>query len=108
MSNQQTSSDDQLVARLREAVRDGVPAESLAAKIGHKPTVDTTAGFPLAGLRRLDLTQDPDHPAETFAYDSARAVVYWVRDLPGANPHVVGVQANKDGTSAMFFAIVVP
>jgi hypothetical protein len=108
MSNHQLSSDDELVAQVREAVRTGAPPEALAATVGRKPTIDTTAGFPLAGLRRLDMTPDPQHPTETFEFDSARAVVYWVRDVPGANRHIVGVQARTDGTSAVFFAVVLP
>lgn len=56
----------------------------------------------------MSLIPDPHHPTETLSLDHARAVIYWARPVPGDDPHVVGVQVRKDGTSAVFFGIVQP
>jgi hypothetical protein len=101
-------SDDQLVAQLRKAVATSVAPESLEATVGHKALINTSTGFPLDGLRRVNLVPDPEHPDETLALATARAVVYWARPVPGDDPHVVGVQVRKDGTASVFFGIVYP
>jgi hypothetical protein len=102
------SPDDELVSAVRDAVRSKVAPAAIATRVGRKPTIDTTAGFPIAALGRVYLVEDPDHSDEHFDRSNAAAVIYWVRDVPGKNPHVVGAQARADGTTAVFFAIVLP
>jgi hypothetical protein len=104
----ETTSDDQLVAQLRKAVATSVVPESIEATVGHKALINTSTGFPLDGLRRVNIAPDPEHPDETLALATARAVVYWARPTPGDDPHVVGVQVRQDGTASVFFGIVYP
>jgi hypothetical protein len=104
----ETTSDDQLVAQLREVIRTSVAPESIEATLGRKALINTTTGFPLEGLRRVNLVPDPEHPDETLSLETARAVVYWARSTPGDNPHVVGVQVRRDGVASVFFGIVYP
>jgi hypothetical protein len=100
--------DAQLIAQVRGAVAASVPPETIEARVGHKALINTTAGFPLDGLRRVNLVPDPDHPDEALALTAARAVVYWARPVPGDNPHVVGVQVPRDGRASVFFGVVYP
>lgn len=100
--------DDELITRVRAAVAAGDAPDTLAARIGRKPAIDTTAGQPIAMLRRVDLVPDPDHPSEALALASARAVVYWVRPIQAKDPRVVGVQVGADGKPSMFFGVVLP
>jgi hypothetical protein len=104
----ETTSDDQLVAKLRKAVTAPVVPETLEATVGQKALINTTTGYPLAGLRRVNIIPDPEHPGETLSLASARAVVYWARPAPGDDPHIVGVQVRNDGTASVFFGIVTP
>jgi hypothetical protein len=104
----ETTSDDQLVTQLRQAVGTSVTPESIEAMLGRKALISTTTGFPLDGLRRVNLVPDQAHPGEVMSLATARAVVYWARSMPGDDPHVVGVQVNKDGTASVFFGIVYP
>src|SRR5689334_15646435 len=99
----ETTDDDQLVARVRKAAAAAVSPDSLEATVGRKALINTSAGFPIDGLRRVNLVPDPDHPSETMSLASARAVVYWARPVPGDNPHVVGVQLSVDGSASVFF-----
>jgi hypothetical protein len=100
--------DDELTTRVRAAVAAGDAPETLAARIGRKPAIDTTAGQPIALLRRVDLVPDPDHPGEAFALEDARAVVYWIRPIQAKDPRVVGVQVGANGKPRMFFGVVQP
>ncbi|HEX7836474.1 MAG TPA: hypothetical protein VF469_03375 [Kofleriaceae bacterium] len=100
--------DEQLVAQLRKAVATAVPLDSVEASVGSKALINTTTGFPLDGLRRVNLVPDPDHADETLALAAAKAVVYWARPVPGDNPHVVGLQVRNDGRMSVFFGIVYP
>jgi hypothetical protein len=100
--------DDELITRVRSAVAAGDAPETLAARIGRKPAIDTTAGQPIALLRRVDLVPDPDHPGEILALEGARAVVYWIRPIQARDPRVVGVQVGADGKPHMFFGVVLP
>lgn len=104
----ETTSDERLVAQLREAVAGAVAPESIEAQIGRKALINTSTGFPLDGLRRVDLVPDPDHPTEALSLETARAVVYWARPVPGDDPRVVGVQVRADGSASVFFGIVLP
>jgi hypothetical protein len=104
----ETTPDERLVAQLREAAAAPVAPESIEARIGKKALINTSTGFPLDGLRRMNLVPDPDHPTETLALDTARAVIYWARPVPGDDPHVVGVQVRADGSASVFFGIVLP
>ncbi len=107
-STDTTSDDARLVARVREIAAAPGALETIEQRVGTKALVNTATGFPLAGLRRANLMVDPDHPHETLALDNARDVVYWKRPVAGDDPHVVGVQVWRDGTGAVFFAIVGP
>jgi len=104
----ETTSDDQLVAQLRKAVATSVIPETIEATVGRKALINTSTGYPLAGLRRVNMVPDPYHPGETLSLATARAVVYWARSVPGDDPHVVGVQVRTDGTASVFFGIVPP
>jgi hypothetical protein len=100
--------DDELITRVRAAVAAGDAPDTLAARIGRKPAIDTTAGQPIALLRRVDLVPDPDHPDEVFTLEGARAVIYWIRPIQAKDPHVVGVQVGADGKPHTFFGVVLP
>jgi hypothetical protein len=104
----ETISDERLVAQLRQAVAATVVPESIEARIGRKALINTSTGFPLEGLRRVNLVPDPDHPTETLSLETARAVIYWARPVPGDDPRVVGVQVRADGSASVFFGIVLP
>jgi hypothetical protein len=104
----ETTSDDQLVAKLRKTVTTPVVPETLETTVGQKALINTSTGYPLAALRRVNMVPDPDHPDETLSLANARAVVYWARPVPGDDPHVVGVQVRTDGAASVFFGIVTP
>ncbi len=105
----QTQTDDQrLIERLRGAVAARVAAESLEGYVGKRPLINTTSGSSLAALRRVDFLPDPEHSGDPFDRGTANVVIYWARPIPAPDPHVVGVQYQKDGTPALFFAIIPP
>lgn len=108
MNQASRTDDDELITRVRAAVAAGDAPETLAARIGRKPAIDTTAGQPIALLRRVDLVPDPDHPGEVFTLEGARAVVYWIRPIQTKDPRVVGVQVGADGKPHAFFGVVLP
>ena len=81
---------------------------SIEAKVGKPALINTTTGFALAALRKVNLEPDPAHPDETLALPTARAVAYWALPTAGDNPHVVGVQVRDDGRASVFFGIVYP
>jgi hypothetical protein len=109
MNKQQSATDDeQLVTRVRAAVETRVPAGDLAAFVGQRPLIDTTAGASLDFLRTVDFAADPDHPSETVDIAKARAIVYWGRPVPGNDPRVVGVQLGEHGVPRVFFAVILP
>jgi hypothetical protein len=100
--------DEKLVARVREAVEARIPADGLAAFVGQRPLADTTAQTSLMSLQRVDFAADPEHPDERLDRKTARAVVYWRRSAPGADPHIVGVQIAEGNAASVFFAIILP
>jgi hypothetical protein len=100
--------NEKLVARVREAVAARIPADGLAAFVGQRPLADTTAQTSLMSLQRVDFASDPEHPDERLDRKTARAVVYWRRSVPGADPHIVGVQISDSNVPSMFFAIILP
>jgi len=104
----ETTSDDQLVAQVRKAVATAVAPEAIESSVGRKALINTSTGFPLDGLRRVNLVPDPAHPDEALSLATARAVIYWARPVPGDDPHVVGVQVRKDGSASVFFGVVYP
>lgn len=109
MNQATTQTDnDELITRVRAAVAADEAPETLATRIGRKPAIDTTAGQPIALLRRVDLVPDPDHPGEVLALEGARAVVYWIRPIQARDPRAVGVQVGADGKPHMFFGVVLP
>ncbi|HEX4450254.1 MAG TPA: hypothetical protein VH143_05240 [Kofleriaceae bacterium] len=109
MTNTSSPTNGDLVAQVRAAVTAHVPVDLLEARIREKPIVDTTKGFKLDQLKRVNFVEDPDHPDEQLALANARAIIYWDRHVAGdSNPHVVGVQQRSDGTTAIFFSVILP
>jgi hypothetical protein len=104
----QAMTDEALIRGVRSAVDARIAPDKLEAHVGHKAMVNTTTGFPLEGLRRVNLIPDPGHPGDTLNLDSAAAVVYFGRPVDGDDPKVVGVQYRRDGSAAVFFGIVLP
>lgn len=102
------SDDQRLIASVRRAVAKRPAPESLASEVGQKPLVNTLNGPSLAVLRRVILIRDDAHADEPLDLASATAVMYWRRPVDGDNPHFVGIQVRKDGTQAVFFAIILP
>lgn len=100
--------DDRLVARVRSAVEARVPADGMAAFVGERPLLDTTAGGSLLAVQRTDFAADPDHPDERFDRGQARAVLYWRRPVAGDDPRIVGIQVGDAGAARVFFAIILP
>lgn len=100
--------DEKLVARVRAAVETRVPADGLAAFVGERPLVDTTAGGSLLAVQRIDFAPDPDYPDERIERSKAHAVVYWRRPVPGQDPHIVGIQVGDANAGRVFFAIILP
>jgi hypothetical protein len=68
----------------------------------------STAQTSLMSLQRVDFAADPEHPDERLDRKTARAVVYWRRSAPGADPHIVGVQIAEGNAASVFFAIILP
>jgi hypothetical protein len=104
----QAMTDDAVIGRVRSAVDTRVAPGDLEAFVGQKAMVNTITGFPLEGLRRVNLIPDPEHPEHTLKLDSAEAVVYFGRPVESDDPKVVGVQYHRDGSAALFFGIVLP
>jgi hypothetical protein len=93
---------------VRRAVADSVPPDEVVAMVGTRPTVNTRAGLSIAVLRRVALVPDDAHAGERLDLASAEAVIYWARPVDSLDPHFVGIQFRKDGTRAVFFAILLP
>jgi hypothetical protein len=108
IDGKQAMTDDALIRGVRSAVDARIAPNKIEAHVGHKSMVNTTTGFPLEGLRRVNLIPDPEHAAETLNLDSAVAVVYFGRPVDSSDPKVVGVQYHRDGSAAVFFGIVLP
>lgn len=104
----QAMTDEALIRGVRSAVDARIAPDKIEAHVGHKAMINTTTGFPLEGLRRVNLIPDPEHPADTLNLDSAAAVVYFGRPVSAEDPKVVGVQYRRDGSAAVFFGIVLP
>lgn len=102
------SDDERLIAGVRRAVAERVAPDALEAQVGQKPLVNTRKGPSLAVLRRVHLVPDPAHGDEALDLASATAVMYWRRPIDGEDPHFVGIQVRKDGSHAVFFAILLP
>jgi hypothetical protein len=102
------SDDDRLIAGVRRAAGERVAPDALEARVGQKPLVNTHKGPSLAVLRRVHLVPDPAHGDELLDLASATAVMYWRRPIDGEDPHFVGIQIRKDGSHAVFFAILLP
>lgn len=104
----EATSDARLIAQVRKVAAAPAALETVESKVGQKALINTATNYPLDSLRRADLMPDPEHPDETLALATARAVVYWARPTAGKDPHVVGLQVRADGTTSVFFAIVPP
>jgi len=100
--------DERLIAGVRRAVSEHAGPDAWEAQVGQKALVDTRKGQLLAVLRRVKLVPDEAHADETLDLASADAVMYWRRPVDGEDPHFVGIQLRKDGTHAVFFAILLP
>lgn len=100
--------DERLIASVRRAVAEKVPPDDVVAMVGKKPTVNTRAGLSIAVLRRVTLVPDESHAGERLDLDSAESVIYWARPVDSLDPHFVGIQFRKDGTRALFFAVLLP
>ena len=106
--NRNATDDEQLVARVRAAVEAHTPADGLAAFVGQRALVDTTAGGSLLALQRVDFAADPDHPDERIEREKARSIIYWRRPVPGGDPHIVGIQVGDANAARVFFAVILP
>jgi hypothetical protein len=104
----QAMTDEALIARVRSAIDARVAPREIDAYVGQKAMVNTATGFPLEGLRRVNVLPDPDHPEHTLQLDSAEAVVYFGRPVESNDPKIVGVQYRRDGSAGVFFGIVLP
>jgi hypothetical protein len=104
----QPTADEAVIARMRSAVASHVAPSELEAYMGLKAMVNTRTGFPLEGLRRVNLVPDPEHADALLALDSAEVVVYFERPVPSNDPKVIGIQYHRDGSAALFFAILLP
>ena len=102
------SDDDHLIAQVRAASKGTVDPATVEELVGKKALVNTSSGFPLEALRRVELAPEPDHPNETLELDSAQNVIYWARPIDADNPRVVGIQIGADGSATVFFAVVYP
>jgi len=80
----------------------------MEAAVGIKPVVSTHSGPPLALLRRVKLVPDDAHLDEKLDLAAARTVTYWRRPVDGEDSHFVGIEIRKDGSHAVFFAILLP
>lgn len=104
----QAMTDETLIQRVRGAADSRVAPRDIEAYVGQKAMVNTTTGFPLEGLRRVNVIPDPDHPEQTLKLDAAEAVVYFGRPVESDDPKIMGVQYRRDGSAAVFFGIVLP
>lgn len=104
----QAMTDETLIQRVRGAADSRVAPRDIEAYVGQKAMVNTTTGFPLEGLRRVNVIPDPDHPQQTLKLDAAEAVVYFGRPVESDDPKITGVQYRRDGSAAVFFGIVLP
>jgi len=102
------ATDVAFVAQLRRAVNRAIDPATIEAQLGKRALIKTATGYPLAGLRRVSIEADPEHPQETLALDRARVVIYWERPGAGPDPHIVGIQVHDDGAASVFFGIVLP
>lgn len=102
------ATDAAFVAQLRRAVERAIDPATIEAQLGKRALINTATGYPLAGLRRVSIEADPDHPQETLALDRARAVIYWERPGASQDPHIVGIQVRDDGAASVFFGVVLP
>jgi hypothetical protein len=103
-----TPHEDAVVEKVRAAIAGQVAFDALERAIGQKALVNTSAGYPLVNLRRVNLVTDPEHPDEKLSLAAARDVIYWARPTTGDDPHIVGIQVKQDGSRAIFFGIVTP
>lgn len=103
-----TAADAAFVAQLRRAAEHAIDPATIEAQLGKRALINTATGYPLAGLRRVSIEADPEHPQETLALDRARAVIYWERPASGQDPRIVGLWVGDDGTASVFFGIVLP
>jgi hypothetical protein len=108
MTDGKQMTDEAVIQRVRSAVDARVAPREIEAYVGRKAMVNTTTGFPLEGLRRVNLIPDPEHPEHTLKLDSAESVVYFGRPVESDDPKVVGIQYHRDGSAALFFGIVLP
>ena len=104
----QAMTDETVIRGVRSAIDARVAPDRLEAYVGQKAMVNTATGFPLEGLRRVNLIPDPDHPGDTLQLDAAATVVYFGGPVDSGDPKVVGVQYRRDGSAAVFFGIVLP
>ncbi|MEV6489111.1 hypothetical protein AB0M20_10855 [Actinoplanes sp. NPDC051633] len=88
--------DAALIAAVRGLAAGRVDPATAEEQVGKRALVNTETGMPVAALRRVPLSPDPDFPDEPLAVDAARAVIYWDRPLDGDNPRVVGIQLGPD------------
>jgi hypothetical protein len=110
------TSDGRLVTQLRQLVAAPVVVlETVESAIDRTALINTSTGFPIAGLRRVNILPDPRHPDEVLApLQTTSAVAYWLRPFPEndspeeADPRIAGIQISKDGTASVFFGIVTP
>jgi hypothetical protein len=100
--------DERLIASVRKAAADKVAPEAMEAAVGIKPVVSTHNGPSLALLRRVKLVIDDAHAEEKLDLTAARTVTYWRRPVDSEDSHFVGIEIRKDGSYAVFFAVLLP
>lgn len=100
--------DERLIASVRKAAADKVAPEAMEAAVGIRPVVSTHNGPSLALLRRVKLVIDDAHADEKLDLAAARTVTYWRRPVDSEDSHFVGIEIRKDGSYAVFFAVLLP
>jgi hypothetical protein len=93
---------------VRKAAADKVAPEAMEAAVGIRPVVSTHNGPSLALLRRVKLVIDDAHADEKLDLMAARTVTYWRRPVDSEDSHFVGIEIRKDGSYAVFFAVLLP
>src|SRR5262249_37950351 len=102
------SDDEKLVKRVREAVDEKKPLETVEEFVNVKATIHTSRTRDRLILQRVASSRDPEEAGPIPLLRQAKAVVYWVRPLEAENPKIIGIVWDKKGQMELFYGIILP
>ena len=96
------AADTELIALVRQAVEQCIPAERVEAFVGQQGFTTIRAGA-RADLQRVEVVEELGEPGHSRRVESDANVAYWARPLGDHPTKIVGIIWSEDGTPRLFF-----